>query len=177
MLKLAIDIDGTIFDTIDLFLKKFYPNHQKSDILNYDIEKCLGDSWKVYAPLWNSMKPEEIEFIGGMKTVQLLRFLSVLNKLRLIDAFFLTAQYPTNNIRSCHKFHQNKIYLPIISSKTKLDIDFDILVEDRGEMITDLTPDKVIFIDQPWNHFVKAAGYKSFPDFPEAWVKHIQGLL
>jgi len=170
-MNIAIDIDGTVIDTMGAVLKQFHPNITKESITNYKLDECIPNLTKERV-IWEY---ERIDYLNirwvGTKTHQTLDKLDKSNDLNKHLTYFLTSKTPKMIIwTQDYLYGFQAISIPIITSLKKQEYvnQFDILIEDNPEMLNYGIPiEKLRFIKQPWNQCLEEKGIKRYNEISE----------
>jgi uncharacterized HAD superfamily protein len=169
-LNIAIDIDGTVIDTIGAVLKQFHPNITKESITNYKLDECIPNLTKERV-IWEFEHLDQylIKFIGK-NTTNIIGMLDWSNQIENHLTYFLTSKTPKMMLWTLKFMHDYHIWIPVITSLKKQEYvdQFDILIEDNPAMIEYGIPlEKLRFIKQPWNQCLEEKGIKRYNEISE----------
>ena len=169
-MKIAIDIDGTIIDTVGAVLKQFHPNITKESITNYKLDECIPNLTKERV-IWEFERiDQDLIYFIGENTIELLQKFDWVNYCKEHLIYLLTSKTPLMMCWTQRILARNDIRIPIITSLKKQEYvdQFDILIEDNPEMLNYGIPiEKLRFIKQPWNQCLEEKGIKRYNEISE----------
>jgi len=168
-MRIAIDLDGVVIDTMGAVLRQFHPEYKLEQIKTYWINDSIAGLTKEKAILeFEHINWMELTFIGE-KTWDILQELEYMNeKGHMI--YFLTSKTPRMMLWTQKFLKDVKINIPIITSLKKQEYtdQFDILIEDNPSVIEYGIPiEKLRFIKQPWNECLEEKGIKRYNEISE----------
>jgi hypothetical protein len=168
-MKIAIDLDGTVIDTVGAVLQQFHPDFPMESVITYKLDECIPNLTKERC-IWEfeHIDWRIVEFIGK-KTRKCLSDLDSMNY-NEFQFYFLTSKTPQMMNWTTILFYMESLTIPIITSLKKQDYvgQFDILIEDNPEMLNYGIPiEKLRFIKQPWNVCLEEKGIKRYNEISE----------
>ncbi len=146
-MKIAIDLDSTIFSLIPEFLNFFNKKHGTSfvfeDITSWNLYEILGVSKSDVYRMFRNFRADRQPIKGALKGCEYLR--------KKYNAPIVTAtQIPFDHLIKKYGI-KNKIIV-VKSSKEKCDLGFDVYIDDFPYIYKYLKPNQLcIMLERPWN--------------------------
>lgn len=150
-MKLAIDLDGVVLDSIASWLKKYHPNYTNNDIKSWNawelVKTC--NSKEQFFDEFGRQDPKQVKLIDGAKE-------TILRLEREHEIYFLTSKSERGQKWSEKVLKREGLgHIPVINSwlekKSKNEYNFDILLDDSP-----LHSEFAVVFDQPWNKDIHA---------------------
>jgi len=162
MLKLAIDLDGVVLDTIRAWIAEFHPYLTLDDITQWnvwEISKVKCSKKQFYKEL-NSLNPKKVPLIGAAYII--IKLLAYEGH----EVFFLTAKTQSMEswTRKALKIHELDD-IPMTISWEKENFEYDYLLDDSPANYKKVG-DRMIIFEQPYNKDVASKfRVKSWEEF------------
>lgn len=162
-IKIAVDLDGVVWDTIppllDLINKKYKTSYAKKDVTKWGFYKDWGIKdkhfWKLFEKCAEKVK--EFKLIDTL-IPSILFFLHCDNQVDIVTSSVATTEalYEALRIKGItEEFHYDKlVHLEKVSNKEELG--YDIYIDDKPAMAEKIKEDQFLLLfDQPWNRDIE----------------------
>ena len=154
MLKVALDFDSVLADTMTAWVKIYNKKHNKfitkSDIKSWDFHSGLGisekemyDIFQICWSEWENLPPTEENIADTVKEIRKISLVEIVTSAKFSFIESIRLWLNKTGITS----------IKIINKSEKADLDYDLFIDDSP--ITALSISKIgkicLLYDQPWN--------------------------
>ena len=156
-MRIAVDCDGVLLDTVSHFLKHFYPNYRKEQIFQWNMHKILGITREEFMLKFKILNKYLSDFEHGAE-----RCFNHLSCYHELDIVTVNPEEKRSQLEDKFKNlnYRDLILIDPADFKGKHILDYPIFIDDHPAFpnsIKRYKDKRLLLFDQPWNRDVNCA--------------------